>query len=437
MANRYDEKSIKVNREDRDKIRQSPTMYVPNLGLEGAMQVWGEAIFNALDELTIKNPVGNNLIATFDVSTKEMTVVDDGRGIPLGSLYDLLTVISASGKFDNNENTAYTATGGVMGTGAKLITCLSKHAKVTSIRDGKFLTYEFIDGVLKDTQSGKRKGHGTMYEFTIDQHYLDVNAIKPEHMKNSLQEVSYLFPTVNIKLIIFNKGKEVKTYNFGEKTIVDWIKAKKPDTEILHIDTDQKVTYLKEIDDEELTTAKIHIDIAMAFKEDVLDKGQDDYVLCYANSIKNYLGGTHLDGCKDGIVKWFKSAIIPNFKGKDKELTVVPSDITAGLCAFISIRASRVIFRAQHKDRLENPEIKIAVRDAVYEALCNAKPSVVNPMIDFIKRVARGRLASKKTRKKDVGNAFSKDNIEKFIDIVYNMNTVSPEIIICEGFVAR
>lgn len=433
MANKYDESSIKVNRADRDKVRQSPTMYVPSLGLEGSMQLWGEAVFNALDELTIDDPVGNNLTTTFDMSTKEMTVVDDGRGIPLGSLYDLLTVVSASGKFNNDETTAYTASGGVMGTGAKLITYLSKHAKVTSMRDGKFLTYEFVDGLLKNKAEGKSKDHGTIYEFTIDQKYLDVNAIKPDHIKSMLKEVSYLFPTVNIKFIVLNKGKEIKTYTFGGKTIVDWLEDKKPDTSILHIVDKRSVTYLKNLNDDKPTTSKISIDIALAFKEDVLDKGPDDYILCYANSIKNYLGGTHLDGCKDGIVKWFKNVVIPGFKGKDKDLQILPSDMTAGLVAFITIRASHVVFRAQHKDRLENPEIKFAVRDAVYEALCKAKPSVTNPMIDFVKRVARGRLASKKTRKKDVGNAFSKDRLDKFIDITYNMDTVSPELVLCEG----
>ena len=54
-------------------------------------------------------------------------------------------------------------------------------------------------------------------------------------------------------------------------------------------------------------------------------------------------------------------------------------------------------------------------------------------MIDFVKRVARGRMASKKTRKKDVSNAFSKDRLDKFKDIVYNLETTDCELILVEG----
>ena len=54
-------------------------------------------------------------------------------------------------------------------------------------------------------------------------------------------------------------------------------------------------------------------------------------------------------------------------------------------------------------------------------------------MIDFVKRVTRGRMASKKTRKKDVSNPFSKDRLEKFKDIENNLKSVDPEIVLVEG----
>ena len=77
--------------------------------------------------------------------------------------------------------------------------------------------------------------------------------------------------------------------------------------------------------------------------------------------------------------------------------------------------------------------MKFAVRDAVYEALCNEKPATIKQIVDFVKRVTRGRMASKKTRKKDISNAFSKDRIDKFKDINYNLETTTPELILVEG----
>ena len=84
--------------------------------------------------------------------------------------------------------------------------------------------------------------------------------------------------------------------------------------------------------------------------------------------------------------------------------------------------------------QLSNQEVKIAVRDAVYEALSNAKSNVTNPIVEFVKRVARGRMASKKIRKKDVGSTFSKDRLDKYLDIVENLDTTSRELLLVEGF---
>lgn len=397
------------------------------------MHVCAEICGNTYDELGIKNSVGHNMTVSFDDVTKECTVIDDGRGIPLGKLYEAFTVISASGKFDNNESTAYTTSGGVFGAGACTATYLSKSCEVTSTREGKFLTYRFKDGILVDTEKGTAKGHGTTVKFTIDQAFCDVNSLTSDDIKRHLQMKSYLFPDINTTLIQLKKGKKVKEWKFSGADISDWVADHKPDTEIIRVKDTGTITYLKRIDDKNLTTNKIDVDVAFAYKEDALDVGSDQYTISFANSINTYLGGTHVDGMKEGIVKWFRQCVVPTFKGKDKDLQVTPMDITSGLCAFVSIRTPHVVFRAQHKDKLDNQEVKFAVRDTVYETLRDAKHSVTNPMVDFIKRVAKGRVASKKVRRKNVSNAFSKDKPKKYKPINYTINTTSPELLLCEG----
>ena len=431
-SNKYDESSVKINREDRDKIRQSPTMYIPSQSVEGALSIFSEPLSNSIDELD-NTDVGSDILVTFDEKTKEISVKVDGRGVALGELYELFTIISASGKFSNDETTAYTTSGGIFGTGSCTMVYLSTSCTIRSSREGKYLEYEFKDGICKGKKEGKTKEHGTYVRFTIDQKFCDINSLTIDHIKDLMEEKSYLFPDIRMKLVLYKNGKQVKDWKFVNNDIADWVASKKPDTEILRIKTKRTVTYLKNIDDDKLTSSKVDVDIALAFKEEVLDKGPDEFIITCANSIKTYMGGTHLDGCRDGIVKWFRQCVVPNFKGKDKDLQVTPTDITAGLCAFIAVKASHVVFRAQHKDKLDNAEIRIAVRDAVFEALRDAKPSVTNPMAEFIKRVAKGRVASKKVRKKNVDNAFSKDKPKKYKPINYTVRTTWPEVLLAEG----
>lgn len=435
MATKYDKNSIVVIKNDRDRVRQSPNMYIPNRAKEGGIHCYYEIIDNSIDEVTIPDSVGNTIGVTFDRKTKELTVSDDGRGIPHERLYDALTVLAASGKFNNGETSAYLASGGSFGHGLTVTLALSKLFKCISIRDGKSLGYVFVDGIkteeIKD--KAKTRDHGTVTNVILDPRYVDTSEITSDDIRKRMEEKSYVFPNINMSFTVLDNGKEIKIYRYGGKTISDRVKKWNLSTDIVEIHEIRKATFLRNIIDESVTTEKIKIDIAFGFSEDVLDGDSDDFTISYCNTIKTYEGGMHVEGLKLGIQKWFKDIVIPNLKGKDKDLQIIPTDMVAGLCGFIVVSLSSPEFRGQEKTQLSNPEVKNAVRDAVYDALCKAKSSVTNPMIDFVKRVARGRLASKKTRKKDVGNAFSKDRLDKFIDITYNMDTTSPELILCEG----
>lgn len=433
MARKYDASSIVVIENDRDRVRQSPSMYVPDIYKNGGIHIMFEVIDNSIDELSVKEPAGDKIDVTFDKKTKEFSVADDGSGIPLEKLLDVLTKLAASGKFNNNDDSAYTNSGGVFGHGLKTGVFLSKTCEFTSMRDGKFITYSFKDGELSDTKKGSSRKHGTYSKFMIDPSIIDTHEITDKDIRTRMEEKSYLFPYIKMTLTVLDNGKEVKTYKYSGEDIEDRVKKWKPDTPIIRVTENRPVTYLRNITDDSLTTDKVGIDIVFAFKEAVLDGDQSDYMISYANSIKTYVGGTHNDGLKLGIQKYFKDVAMPKLKGKDKDLQIMPSDMVAGMCAFVTVKVKNPVYQGQEKNQLSNQEVKFAVRDAVYEALCKAKPSDVNPMVDFAKRVTRGRMASKKTRKKDVSNAFSKDRLDKFKDFISNLKTEDPELILVEG----
>lgn len=438
MATKYDADSIKVIVSDRERVQQSPNMYVPNREYLGVLHSFFELADNSYDEVSIPNSVGHTVKISFNESTKEFSVEDNGRGIPQEKLYDVITVLAASGKFNNGEDSAYMASGGAFGHGLTVVWALSSHFEEYSTRDGKTVGYVFDetkDG-LKEKRVEKKadpKDHGTMVKVILNPKYMDASEVMGKDIAERIEEKSYIMPSVETIFTVINKKGEKKVYKYGKKTIADRLNKWKLSTNMVEIHTERKRTFLKNIIDDKLTTEKVKIDCVFAYSEDVLDNERDDYTISYVNTIKTYAGGVHVDGVELGLQKYFKEQVFPKLRGKDKEINILPSDITAGLCMFVVVSVSSPEFRGQEKTQLSNQEVKFAVRDVVYETLCDAKTSITNPMIEFVKRVAKGRMASKKVRKKDVANAFSKDRLDKYLDIVQNLQTEAPELILCEG----
>lgn len=161
--------------------------------------------------MTVKNSVGKNVTLIYDITTKVCTVIDDGRGIPQERLKEVCTILNSSGKFDNDENSAYEYSGGLNGVGLKLGVFLSEWATATSMQHGKSLTWNFDDGAVKDSSTTKSKEHGTIIKFKLSQKFVDINDLKTEVLETRLHEKSYMHPELKMQLIILNKDKEVST----------------------------------------------------------------------------------------------------------------------------------------------------------------------------------------------------------------------------------
>lgn len=237
-------------------------------------------------------------------------------------------------------------------------------------------------------------------------------------------------------LILLKNGKTYKRYTFTGKTIVDRVEMMKPDTDILTGSSVQKVSVLENISDENLTERKVPVEFAMAFSEEAFEEEDfNKFIISYGNSVKTYTGGVHVDGMRAAVVKFFRDELQGKLGKRDKDLDIIPSDMYKGICGFIIAKTHKPEFKGQYKDQLMNPEVKRAVRDAIYDALCEAKPSFQKKMSEFIVRCARGRLESKKarTRGKDVSNSFSKDRDKKYSPIIRTINTFEPELILVEG----
>lgn len=429
------EHKIEVLKSDKERVQMRPTIYIPSLDERGALHCIYEIVDNSLDELNAKDPVGDTVIVKFDDKTKECEVIDDGGGIPQKDMLDSLTKLNSSGKFHNDDDSHFVMSTGINGCGSCLNTYLSEYAIVTSTQKGKSLTYEFKKGDLVGTREtkAKPKDHGTAWKFKLDKKFLDINNVTAKMVKTRLKEKSYVNPRLKMEFVELKNGEVVKTSMYAGKDIQDRFNDFKADTHSLRVTGEKVVTVLERVSDDKLTDKKVVYDFVIGFKEAVLDcdNPEEEYIVSYANGATTYRHGAHLDGVRDGLVKFFRDRL--NNKRKETDPVIMPSDCHAALCAVITASVQNPVFRGQFKDSITNQEVKFAVRDALVEALETANHSLIKEFEDFIKRVARGRAASKKIRHKDVANSFSKDRLKKYFKINRTDKTHDPELILVEG----
>ena len=427
------EHKIEVLKTDKERVQMRPTIYIPTLDERGALHCIYEIVDNSLDELNIDNPVGDSVIVKFDDKTKECEVIDDGGGIPHKGFLDSLTKLNSSGKFHNDEDSHFKMSVGTNGVGNCLSVYLSEYAIVSSTQKGKKITYEFKNGDLVNTKEEKAKGHGTAWRFKLNKKFLDIGNVTAKMVKARLKEKSYVNPHIRMQFVELNGGKVLKTSQYYGKGIQERFDMFEADTASLRTEGVKKISILERVSDDKLTEKKVVYDFVFGFKEAVLDDDNPDehYVVSYANGATTYKHGTHLDGLKEGIVKFFRDEM--NSKKKDSEPTIMPSDCYAGLCAVVTASVQNPIFRGQFKDAITNQEVKFAIRDATVEALNKAPKTTIKQFEDFIKRVAKGRAASKKIRRKDVANSFSADRIPCYTKFNRTDKTTNAELIVTEG----
>ena len=162
-----------------EAVRKRPAMYIGDTGERGLHHLVYEVVDNSIDEALAGFCKKIDTIIHVDNS---ITVIDDGRGIPVDmhktekkpAVEVVLTMLHAGGKFDKKS---YTVSGGLHGVGVTCVNALSEWLEVEVKRDGKVHHMRFKRGktASKLEVIGKAKGTGTKITFKAD------NEIFPRH----------------------------------------------------------------------------------------------------------------------------------------------------------------------------------------------------------------------------------------------------------------
>ena len=370
-------------------IRLRPSMYIGGIDLNGLHHLAYEVVDNSLDEASA------GFASTITVTLHgdgSCTVVDDGRGIPVGIKSDgrsalevVFTEIHAGGKFDRDGGYA-DGTGGLHGVGITAVNACSEWLEAEIRRDGHVYTMEFAKGrKTSDLQKlGKAESTGTKVTFKPDTTIFADTNFKFETVQSRLRHQAFLNAGVRIRLIDERSGQSDEFhYENGLIAFVEWLNRTETP---LHPDIINIVGY-----DEE---AKCKVAVALQYND-----GYSEVVQTFGNGIRNIEGGTHLSGFRTALTR-----VLNQYGKKEnlfKDITPSGDDFREGLTAVVTARVPDPKFEAQTKIKMVNSEVEGAVNSVVGQGLqkyLEENPQVAKKLIQKGLSAAEAREAAKKAR---------------------------------------
>ena len=372
-----------------EAVRKRPGMYIGDPDERGLHHSVFEVLDNSIDEHLAGYCSKIEVTVHVDGS---VSIRDNGRGIPVDmhpkwnmpAVELVLTNLHAGGKFGQG---AYKYSGGLHGVGAKCVNALSDWFKVEVSRDGKVYSMEFARGVTtqKLTVVGKSKGTGTLITFKPDPTIFTITTeFKFDILANRLRELAFLNPGVEI---VLTDERDEKTETFLYKDgIEQFVKQLGRTKQVLH----PKPIVINRQKDE------VFVDCVMQYTD-----SYNDQILCFANSIANPDGGTHLTGFRSALTRAINQYAKQNNLLKEKDPAISGDDVREGLVCVLSVKLPNPRFESQTKVKLVNTEIDGLVSSVIYDGLMthfDANPSVAKKVIEKGLLAARAREAARKAR---------------------------------------
>jgi DNA gyrase subunit B len=342
-APKYDSNDIQVL-EGLEGVRKRPSMYIGSTDSHGLHHLLYEVVDNAIDEAMA------GACRNIDVrigTDHSVTVIDDGRGIPvdivpklnLPGLEVVLTRLHAGAKFGSG---AYRASGGLHGVGVSVVNALSERLDATVWSGGRTYRQSFARGRPTGAmQAGEETDKsGTQISFLPDRHVFETPHFDSDVIMVRLQELAFLNRGTRITFLDEEGGKNADyKYDGG---IVSFIQYLNEEKEPLH-----DPIFITGTADKTIVEAAIQY-----------NAGFSEQVLTFANSINTTEGGTHLSGFRSALTRSLNDWARKNGVLKNGDDPLGGEDVREGLVAIVSIRLVDPQFEGQTKTKLGNSQIK-------------------------------------------------------------------------------
>ena len=340
----YTSESIKVLK-GLEAVQKRPGMYIGDTDDgSGLHQMIYEVVDNAIDEALAGHCSNIDVVLNEDLS---VTVIDDGRGIPVDIHKDenksaaevIMTTLHAGGKFDDNS---YKVSGGLHGVGVSVVNALSEKLSLEIHKEGFVYEQDYVNSVpLKPLKKcGKTDKSGSSIQFLPSKKYFKNIVYKDETIKKRLKELAFLNSGIRITFKNDVTGKEISYFYEGglKEYIAEILNTKKEiHSELIYVDP--------------YSTGVNSIELSMKWTT-----SYNEQILCFTNNIYQKDGGTHLSGFKSALTRTLNSYSNKAFGKQKYEIT--GEDCREGLVAIISIKMSDPKFSSQTKDKLVSSEIK-------------------------------------------------------------------------------
>ncbi len=382
----YDAASIKVLG-DLEAVRKRPAMYIGSTSQTGLHHLVWEVVDNSVDEALAGEC---DKIDVFVHSDNSVTVIDNGRGIPVDMHKEekrsaaevVMTVLHAGGKFDTKS---YRVSGGLHGVGVSVVNALSEWLDLEIWRDGYTWeqSYERGKPLAPLKRAGKTARRGTKVTFRPDPEIFSSVEFNYDTLAQRLRELSFLNKGLTIRLKDERTNKEAEFHYTGG--IAEFIK---------HLNKNKNVLHATPIF-AEAERDNVLMDIALQYND-----GYAETVFSFANNINTVDGGTHLSGFRSALTRAINQFGQNQALFKDMKENLQGEDVREGLVGVVSVKLPQPQFEGQTKGKL-NSDIQSTVASFVYEKLMEyfeKNPTVGRKIAAKAIDAARAREAARTAR---------------------------------------
>ncbi|HFD5854866.1 TPA: DNA topoisomerase (ATP-hydrolyzing) subunit B [Streptococcus pyogenes] len=386
----YDASQIQVL-EGLEAVRMRPGMYIGSTAKEGLHHLVWEIVDNSIDEALAGFA---SHIKVFIEADNSITVVDDGRGIPVDiqaktgrpAVETVFTVLHAGGKFGGG---GYKVSGGLHGVGSSVVNALSTQLDVRVYKNGQIHYQEFKRGaVVADLEViGTTDVTGTTVHFTPDPEiFTETTQFDYSVLAKRIQELAFLNRSLKISITDKRSGMEQEEhfhYEGGIGSYVECLNDKKDVIFETPIYTDGELE-------------GIAVEVAMQYTT-----SYQETVMSFANNIHTHEGGTHEQGFRAALTRVINDYAKKNKILKENEDNLTGEDVREGLTAVISVKHPNPQFEGQTKTKLGNSEVvKITNRlfSEAFQRFLLENPQVARKIVEKGILASKARIAAKRAR---------------------------------------